>query len=94
MYKNHPPKLVNENSLKVLLRNKTQEYELNKERSNIVSYLRRCLRNAKISLEFEISLVEDKGPQKAFTVADKFKVMMEKNPSLAIFKKEFNLDLE
>ncbi|TRX70515.1 hypothetical protein [Carboxylicivirga sp. M1479] len=78
----------------MVLRNKTQEYELHKERSNILSFLRRSLRNANISLDFEISVEEESGTRKAFTVADKYKVMTEKNPALAKFRKEFNLDIE
>ncbi|MCG8579820.1 MAG: hypothetical protein MI866_07890 [Bacteroidales bacterium] len=94
IYKNHRPVLVKENSLLIKLRNQTQQHELSKERSNITSYLRRSLRNARIELNFEISQEEDNGPKKAFTVADKYKVMSEKNPALALFRKEFNLDLE
>ncbi len=94
IYKNHPPQLVDEAYLLIKLRNKTQEYELNKERSNILSYLRRSLKNAVVNLSFEISLEEDKNSKKAFTVADKYKAMAEKNPALALFRKQFNLDLE
>jgi len=93
IFKNHPPKLIDQSTLLMTLRNKTQEYELVKERANILSFLKRSLKNARIDLRFEIAL-DDKGPKKAFTVADKFKVMSEKNPALALFKKEFNLDLE
>ncbi|WP_262327732.1 hypothetical protein [Carboxylicivirga litoralis] len=86
--------MVEENKLLIKLRNKTQEHELGKERSTITSFLRRNLKNARIQLSFEISQDEDNGPKKAFTVADKYKVMSEKNPALALFRKEFNLDLE
>lgn len=91
---NHKPALVGEKQLKILLRNKTQENELLKEKSVITGYLKRSLRNAHLSLEFEVSTSEIEGPKKAFTVADKFKLMVEKNPALMQFKKEFGLDLE
>ncbi|WP_244824913.1 hypothetical protein [Carboxylicivirga mesophila] len=94
IYKNHPPQLLQANTLLIKLRNNTQEHELNKERSTILSYLRRHLKNAGISLNLEISQEEDKTAQKAFTVADKYKAMAEKNPALAMFRKQFNLDLE
>ncbi|WP_244828629.1 hypothetical protein [Carboxylicivirga sediminis] len=94
IYKNHPPQLLQDNTLLIKLRNNTQEHELNKERSTILSYLRRHLKNAGIRLNIEISLEEDKNTQKAFTVADKYKAMAEKNPALAMFRKQFNLDLE
>lgn len=94
IYKNHPPQIVQGKSLLVKVRNQTQQHELNKERSRILSFLKRSLRNAGIELNFEISQEEDKNAPKAFTVADKYKVMSEKNPALALFKKQFNLDLE
>lgn len=94
IYKNYIPQHVGGSSLLMALRNNTQEYQLQKERSNILSFLRRSLRNAKINLKFEISQIEDKGPKKAFTVADKYKLMAEKNPALLEFKKQFNLDIE
>jgi len=94
IYKNHPPQLTGGSSLLIKVRNKTQEYELNKERSSILSFLRRSLKNAKIDLSFEISQEEETGERKAFTVADKYKVMSEKNPALLLMRKAFNLDLE
>ncbi len=94
IYKNHRPKHVSGVSLLIKLRNNTQQHELTKERPTIVSYLRRELKNAKLELNFEIDVTSDDGPKRAFTVADKFKAMSEKNPLLAVFKKEFNLDIE
>jgi len=92
--KNHQPKLVDKVNLLIQLRNKTQEHELVKERANILSYLRRNLKNAHIQISMEVAIGAESGPKKAFTVADKFKEMSTKNPALAMFKKEFNLDLE
>ena len=94
IYKNHQPNILEGTTLLIKLRNKTQEHELVRERSNIISHLRRNLKNANIQLNFEVAIGEDSGPKKAFTVADKYKAMSEKNPVLALFKKEFNLDLE
>ncbi|WP_439184425.1 hypothetical protein [Carboxylicivirga taeanensis] len=94
IYKNHPPRVVQGTSLCISLLNKTQEHELNQQRSSIVAYLKRALRNAGIDITFEISQEEDKNAPRAFTVADKYKVMAEKNPALALFRKQFNLDLE
>lgn len=91
---NHTPTLVGEKQLKILLRNKTQENELLKEKSVITGFLKRSLKNAHLTLDFEIASSDNAGPKKAFTVADKFKLMAEKNPALMDFKKEFGLDLE
>ncbi len=94
IFKNHQPQMVDKSTLLIKLRNKTQEHELVKERPNILSYLRKSLKNAHILLNLEVAIGEDCGPKKAFTVADKYKAMSEKNPVLTQFKKEFNLDLE
>ncbi len=91
---NHKPVLVGEKKLLIKLRNKIQETELLKEKSAMSGYLKRSLKNARLTLEFEISLGEQDGPKKAFTVVDKFKLMAEKNPDLIKFKQEFGLDLE
>lgn len=91
---NHKPVLVSEKSLLIKLKSKLQESELINERSKLVNYLRRALKNAQLVLEFEVSLEDDDGPQKAYTAADKFRLMMEKNPDLMQFKKAFGLDLE
>ncbi len=94
IYKNHPPRQVQDASLRITLLNKTQEHELNKERASILSYLRRSLRNAAIQLDLEISQDEGTQTKRAYTVADKYKEMAEKNPALVAFRKQFNLDFE
>lgn len=91
---NHKPVLVGDNKLLINLRNQIQENELLKEKSGMSGYLKRALKNAGLQLEFKISIGEQDGPKKAFTVADKFKLMAEKNPDLIKFKQEFGLDLE
>ncbi|MCU4164542.1 hypothetical protein [Carboxylicivirga caseinilyticus] len=91
---NHKPNMVGERKLLVKLKNKLQETELQKEKSAMLSFLKRSLKNARLELDFEISFDESEGPKRAYTVADKFKLMLEKNPDLMKFKQEFGLDLE
>lgn len=91
---NHKPNLVGERKLLIKLKNKLQETELQKEKSAMSGYLKRALKNARLELEFEISFDENDAPKRAYTLADKFKLMMEKNPDLIKFKQEFGLDLE
>ncbi|MBS2097416.1 hypothetical protein [Carboxylicivirga linearis] len=91
---NHKPNLVGERKLLIKLKNKLQETELQKEKSAMSGYLKRALKNARLELEFEISFDESDAPKRAYTVADKFKLMLEKNPDLIKFKQEFGLDLE
>nr|WP_319398382.1 hypothetical protein [uncultured Carboxylicivirga sp.] len=91
---NHKPHLVGECQLLIKLKNKLQETEMLKEKSSMLGYLKRSLRNARLELGFEISVDENEGPKRAYTAADKFKLMLEKNPDLIKFKQEFGLDLE
>lgn len=91
---NHKPYLVGEHSMLIKLRNNLQEADLVKEKSGMLSFLKRYLKNARLELSFEVSVEEDDGPKRAFTVADKFKLMLEKNPDLMKLKQAFGLDLE
>ncbi len=91
---NHKPNLVGERKLLIKLKNSFQEADLSKEKSAMLGYLKRSLKNARLELLFEVSPDEHDGPKRAYTVADKFKLMLEKNPDLMKFKQTFGLDLE
>ncbi|MCW3786932.1 hypothetical protein [Plebeiibacterium sediminum] len=90
---NHMPELKNGTVLHVGLKNVTQEKELNEEKSKLFGFLKRELRNANLSLETEIVLGEG-AVKKAFTAAERAKLMAEKNPSLLLLTKKFDLDVE
>ena len=57
-------------------------------------YFKKALQNANFELFIEIVMVEDDDTQKAYTSADKFKLMLEKNPALIKLKQQFSLDLD
>ncbi len=90
---NHLPELKNETVIYVGLKNVTQEKELNEEKGKLYGFLRSELKNAKLMLETEIILGEGT-VKKAFTAAERAKLMAEKNPSLLLLTKKFDLDVE
>ncbi len=75
------------------LKNETQEVELLKEKGNLFGFLKKELRNARLQLEIEY-IREENGPPRAYTSADKYKVLAEKNPALDKLRNMLNLDIE
>lgn len=63
---------------------------LNTLKPSLLGYLRTSLKNDNIDIFAEIK--QEVATQKAYTNSDKFKVMMEKNPSLAELKDRLGLD--
>ena len=64
-----------------------------KERGELMGFLRRRLNNWGISLQIEQSESEDE-QSKYLTSVDKFKLMAEKNPLLKTLQQKMNLDIE
>jgi DNA polymerase-3 subunit gamma/tau len=75
------------------LKNPMQEAEILKDKSNLFTFLKTQLKNAALTLDV-YWLKEDETVSKAFTATDKFKLMMDQNPSLAELKRLFDLDLD
>jgi hypothetical protein len=92
--KNHQPILHKGNLLCVKLKNVTQEKELITEKSKLLLYLRRKLKNAHLQLDVEVVIDEQGEQKKAYTAAERAKLMLEKNPSLLSLSKKFDLDVE
>ncbi len=90
---NHLPELRQETILFVRLKNATQNSELNAEKTKLFGFLKRQLKNANLSLETEI-VSNEQHEKKAFTAAERAKLMAEKNPDLLLFTKKFDLDVE
>jgi len=89
----HRPELRNNTEVYLKLKNVTQEKELNSEKTKLFGYLKRTLRNAYLSLETEI-VSNENHVKKAFTAAERAKLMAEKNPALLLLTKKFDLDVE
>ena len=86
----HLPTLEGETVLKMVMNNPLQETAINEMKSDILIYLRKELRNDKISLETEIQEVIS--IKSAFTPAEKFRLLSEMNPSLGQLRQIFDLD--
>lgn len=89
----HSPRLKGSNMVVFPLKNETQEVELLKEKRNLFDFLKKELRNAKLQLEIEY-IREENGSHRAYTAADKYKVLAEKNPALDKLRNMLNLDIE
>jgi len=92
---NHFPQYNGGDSFIVKLKNPTQEKELIEEKTRLFPFIKSELKNARIEMKIEyMTAEENKGENKAYTSADKFKLMLEKNPVLQKLKQQFGLDLE
>ncbi|GAF04309.1 hypothetical protein [Saccharicrinis fermentans] len=90
---NHIPALQAGNILRVQLKNKTQDHELKEQKTNIFLFLKSELRNANLELETQL-MTGEHVTTKAFTAAEKAKLMAKKNPALLSLTKKFDLDVE
>lgn len=90
---NHIPTILEETVVLLKLKNQMQESEIQKVKSGLFTHLKKTLLNSKLSLEIEF-VKSHEIPKKAFTSADKLKLMVEKNPLLSELKDKFDLDLD
>lgn len=90
---NHIPTVVEGTIVQLGLKNQMQETEVLKEKSQLFTFLKTQLQNAKLSLNV-VWVKEDETVVKAFTATDKLKLMMDQNPSLAELKRLFDLDID
>jgi len=85
------PALKEEHQLYLEIDNTIQEDLINSIKPEIVSYLRRELKNSKIELTIQVT--EKIKNRIIYTDLDKFDEMVKKNPKLKLLKQKFNLDL-
>ena len=90
---NHIPELKSGTILSVKLKNVTQENELKEQKTVMFPFLKRELQNAALELETDVVIEGQKG-NKAFTAAEKAKLMAKKNPALLLLTKKFDLDVQ
>ncbi len=85
------PDLIEEHQLYLEIDNTIQEDIITSIKPELVSFLRKELKNSKVEL---ITKVTEKIKNKIiYTDLDKFDEMVKKNPSLKLLKQKFNLDL-
>lgn len=84
------PELKEEYQLVLEIENTVQEDLVNNIKTELVSWLRKELKNSKIQLT---TLITEKVKGRIiYTDAEKYDELLKKNPSLAMLRKKFNLD--
>ena len=84
------PKLEGTNIIHVLP-NEGSKIDFDKEKPELLGYLRGKLHNHEISIEVKVN--ESMPSKKAFTTQDKYNRLNEINPNLELLKKMFDLDI-
>lgn len=84
------PKLKNESTIWIELPNGTMKKEVEREQSLMLDYLKQKLNNYAITLYITVN--EEVAKKFAFTPAEKYEKLREKNPAIDLLRKEFDLD--
>lgn len=84
------PELTKGNKLILTIGNSVQEEDIRLVKPELISWLRKELRNAGIELITKIGKVES--GRMIFSDSEKLQMMMQKNPNLNELKQKFNLD--
>ncbi len=84
------PKLKNGDTIWIELPNSTMKKEVELEQSLVLDYLKSKLNNFSISLQITVN--EETAKKFAFTPAEKYEKLKEKNPAIDLLRKEFDLD--
>lgn len=87
------PQMIDEMNFGFLIDNKVQEQDIEKEKADMIEFIRKEVNNFYIQLQLAITTDENTSTL-LYTSRDKFKKLAEKNPNLLELKKRFNLDLE
>lgn len=85
------PEIRSENQLKLTIKNSAQELELNKEKGDMLDFLREKLNNYYVEIDFEIEVSDQ--PTALYTNSQKFEAMVKKNPNLGKLTGNLNLDI-
>jgi len=85
------PDLMNRDTFEVVVNNPVQEQRLKDNASNILSFLRKELKNTSIQMNVRVTIDNEK--KLGFTSLEKFNLMIEQNDSLKKLKDEFGLEL-
>jgi hypothetical protein len=86
------PDLVEGNKLLLTIGNSVQEEDIRLVKPELISWLRKVLRNSGIELTTTIGKVESE--RMIFSDTEKLQMMIQKNPNLNELKQKFNLDFK
>ncbi len=84
------PEITDINKLSMKIGNSVQEEDIRQIKPELVSFLRKELRNSGIELSTRLEKIESE--RVIFSDSEKLQMMMQKNPVLNEFKQKFNLD--
>ena len=85
------PVLENKTTICLEMPNSTMKAEIEREQYGLLDYLRKNLQNYDISLHIKVNETIDK--KYAFTTREKFEKLVEANPLMEVFRKEFDLEI-
>ncbi len=85
------PKLIDETTIWIELPNGTMKKEIEREQYDLIEYLKLKLNNHFINLKITVN--EETAKKFAFTPEEKYEKLREKNPTIDLLRKEFDLDL-
>jgi len=86
------PELLENYCVKYQVHNESQLRELEMEKSELVGFLRKQLRN--YSLEFRLEKTESTKSFRPFTAEEKMRAMEEKNPHVSVLRQKLGLQPE
>ena len=86
------PEVVEGNKLLLTIGNSVQEEDIRLIKPELISWLRKVLRNSGIELTTTIGKVESE--RMIFSDTEKLQMMIQKNPNLNELKQKFNLDFK
>lgn len=86
------PEITEGNQLTLKIGNSVQEEEIRLVKFELISWLRRELRNSGIELNTRIEKLESE--RMFYSDSEKLQMMMQKNPELYELKQKFNLDFK
>jgi DNA polymerase-3 subunit gamma/tau len=84
------PRLKNKTEIHYAVPNDTNRVELEKNSNELMTYLRDQLSNDALTLKVHLEVKEEK--KFVYTNEDKYNALAEKNPTIELFKKTFNLE--
>ncbi|MDG1728674.1 MAG: DNA polymerase III subunit gamma/tau [Algibacter sp.] len=79
------------NTIHLEFPNATNKVELERQQYDLLAYIRKTLSNYDINLSIAVNEVMEK--KYAYTAADKFEKLKEKNPNIDLLRKTFDLDI-
>jgi hypothetical protein len=92
MLKNYQPELINPELCQIKVANPWQKQEFAKFGGQVMTIVRDKLQNDLIKLQVVVAEFEQE--EKAYTAADKYKLLSKQNPHLIELKDKLSLQLE